>query len=462
MTNSRLPGFYKETPLQRRELICKETNIKEKHLFDSSALSLECASVMVENTIGTFALPLATAVNFQCNGKDVLIPMVIEEPSVVAALSNMAQLTRKSGGFFADSDKSIMIGQIQIPNVKDPQKIIDLLKKHQEELRHQADQIHTKLKERGGGLQGISFRHVIYDEPNEPRQDMVIVHFELDCVDAMGANMINTIAEYLAPRIEVIIKQPTALRILSNYATQRCSRAWCCIPVERLHKENILGIDVAKGIVDAYRFAYCDPWRATTHNKGVMNGIDAVVIATGNDWRAIEAGAHAWAARSGQYRSLTRWFLSDQKCVTWQDVQTRPSLTQEQMESPTTKSYLIGCIELPLQIGTVGGSIKNHPQVLSNLQMLGNPSARELSNYIAMVGLAQNLGALRALVTDGIQKGHMKMHARNVAFQAGAQSHEISDIVEQLSKEHVFTVDRAKELLQKYRNVDSKIQHSTS
>jgi hydroxymethylglutaryl-CoA reductase len=269
------------------------------------------------------------------------------------------------------------------------------------------------LLERGGGLQSLNVRHILYDEPEEQTIDFIVVHFHLNCVDAMGANMINTIAEKMAPKIEELTGEKVNLRILSNYATERIATAHCSIPLSALKTGDLTGEQVADGIVDAYRFAYADPWRAATHNKGVMNGIDAVAIATGNDWRAIEAGAHAWASRTGQYRSLTKW--------------------------SKRSGQLHGSISLPLQIGTVGGSIRSHPQVQTCLKILGNPRAQELSGIIAMVGLAQNLGALKALVTDGIQHGHMRMHARNIAVRVGAHEEEISEIVDIMAQNKDFS-----------------------
>ncbi|MBM75054.1 MAG: hydroxymethylglutaryl-CoA reductase, degradative [Proteobacteria bacterium] len=435
MSTSRFPGFYRQTLEQRRDHILKNSALKEVSLLDASSLSADQAALMVENAIGTFALPYAIAVNFLCNDKDVLVPMVVEEPSVVAALSNMAQLVRRSGGFASSCDKSVMIGQIQIPNVQHPEQVIATLEANKEILLKEASSCHPKLQERGGGVRGIEFRSVLYDEPGEESSWMVVAHFFLDCVDAMGANMINTIAEKLAPHISQLTKLRVGLRILSNFATKRLARASCRIPVEMLSiskgNNKVSGLDVAQGIVDAYRFAYADPWRAATHNKGIMNGIDALAIATGNDWRAIEAGAHTWAARSGQYRSLSKW-----------------SLKRDEDEH----MFLVGSIELPMQVGIVGGSIKIHPQVSASLKLMGNPRASELSGLMAMVGLAQNLGALRALATEGIQTGHMKMHARNLAFQAGANPEEIPTVVEQLSSEHCFTEARAKEIIAELRS----------
>jgi hydroxymethylglutaryl-CoA reductase len=422
--SSRLSGFYRKSLEQRHELVLDNSPLSDADIeqFDASALSQETASLMIENVIGTFALPLAVGVNFTCNNRDYLVPMVVEEPSILAAVSNMSKLVRPHGGFTATSDESVMIAQVQISNVTDPESTIERLSTHKDELTTLAQSQHPRLIERGGGLRDITFRTVVYDEPDCPVVTMVVIHFEIDCVDAMGANMVNTVAEFVSPRIEEITGYKVNLRILSNYATKRLTSASCRIPVKALGSD---GMQVAEGIVDAYRFAYADPWRAATHNKGIMNGIDPVVIATGNDWRAIEAGAHAWASRSGQYRSLTRWWIAD--------------------------DHLHGQLTLPMQIGTVGGCIRNHPQVQTNLKLLGNPRARELSEIMVAIGLAQNLGALKALATEGIQRGHMRMHARNVAVEVGATLEEVPAVVQELCKAHVFSTTKAKDILELIR-----------
>ena len=427
MSSSRLPGFYRKSPIERREAVAQATDLDAEDCEAlEAALPLHTAAVMVENVIGTFALPLATAVNFRCNDEDVLVPMVVEEPSVVAAVSNMSKLCRRSGGFKAETTDGVMIGQIQITESEHPQASIARLKAAYQSLFDLADACHPRLKERGGGMRELHFRQVDYDEPGQRAFSMVVIHFHLDCVDAMGANMVNTIAEALAPKIEDITGERVGLRILSNLASERISTARCSIPIANLETVEHSGDFVAQGIVNAYRFAYADPWRAATHNKGIMNGIDPVAIATGNDWRAIEAGAHAWAARDGQYRSLSRWWIEDDS--------------------------LEGSLSLPIQVGTVGGSIKTNPAVATNLKILGHPNAQKLSNIMAAVGLAQNLGALRALACEGIQQGHMRMHARNVAVQAGASESEIPKVVKQLCAEHSYSLERAEAALRQLRS----------
>ena len=425
--SSRLPGFYKKTLQERIELLKESSALTNSDInqLQSDALSPSQASIMVENVVGTFALPLAVAPNFTCNGRDVLIPMVVEEPSVLAAVSNMARLVRRNGGFTTRSDDSIMIGQLQISPVTTPDETLKILESKKDELIESCRHLHPRLEQRGGGLRNISLRHVQYDEIGEEKIDMIVLHFELDCVDAMGANMINTIAEYMAPLVEEYTGEQVNLRILSNFATKRLASATCSIAFEDLGTDSYSGEEVAHRIVDAYRFAYADPWRAATHNKGIMNGIDPVVIATGNDWRAIEAGAHTWASRSGQYRSLTKWWISEGK--------------------------LWGKLELPMQLGTVGGSIKNHPQVKTCMKILGYPRAQELAEIITAVGLAQNLGAIKALATEGIQRGHMRMHARNIAAQAGATDTELFDVVQYLCQKKDFSTHAAQEALKNIR-----------
>lgn len=354
---------------------------------------------MVENVVSTFGMPMGIALNMLINGKDYAVPMVVEEPSVVAAVSNVSRLARPEG-FTAESDPPVMIGQIQIvdlPNTDAAAKSLTAAIPHLSKL---ADEMQPNLIRRGGGIRGMEVRKLTYDEPGEPREDFLVLNFFLDCRDAMGANMINTTAERLAPEVEKACGGRVALRILSNLADRRLVRARVSIPFASLDTPATTGAAAAAGIASASRFAYADPYRACTHNKGILNGVDPVVIATGNDWRAIEAGAHAFAARDGQYRPLATWKVRGQR--------------------------LEGFIELPMQVGTVGGTIKSHPTARAALEMLGVSSAAELGQVIAAVGLAQNLGALRALATEGIQRGHMSMHARSmVARVLAADTEEV-------------------------------------
>ena len=425
--SSRIPGFYKLPPNERRDAIEAHADLEtdEVNALDAQALSVESADLMVENVIGTFALPLGVGMNLLIDGRDTVVPMAVEEPSVVAAVSNMAKLVRQAGGFTTDVDESLMIGQVQIMGVSEPGSVIEKLKNELPNLERLAASVHPRLVSRGGGLRDMYVRQVTYDEPGETPETMVVVEFVLDCVDAMGANMVNTVAERLAPDIAHISGEKVGLRILSNLASKRLARAQCSLPAELFGGPNLDGHEVIRGIANAYRFAYADPWRAATHNKGTMNGIDSVAIATGQDWRAIEAGAHAWAARDGQYRSLTRWTVHD--------------------------GILRGSIELPMQVGTVGGTLKTHPTVAANMKILGNPRAKELAAVMVSVGLAQNLGALRALATEGIQRGHMRMHARHVAADVGATGEEVRLVVDALCEQRDFSVETAREVLERLR-----------
>jgi hydroxymethylglutaryl-CoA reductase len=425
---SRISGFYRLSPDERVEALRRAGahGLDDVSRWRDRGLDLDDANIMVENVIGTFSLPNAVAVNFLIDGADRLVPMVVEEPSVVAAVTNMAKLVRDSGGFVTDADDGVMIGQIQCTDVADPDDCAARLEAALPELRALGESVHPRLNERGGGLREFRVRKLVYDEPGYPVEHMVVLHFHLDCVDAMGANMVNTLAETLAPHVEAITGETVGLRILSNLADLRLARARVRLLPEHLATAELDGAEVAERIAAAWRFAWADPYRAATHNKGVMNGVDAVAIATGNDWRAIEAGAHAWCARDGRYRPMTRWHVEGD-------------------------GALVGSIEIPMQFGTVGGPIKVHPTVQANLDLLGVSTAKDLSRVAAAVGLAQNLGALRALATDGIQAGHMKMHARTVAATAGAEAHETMTLAARLVAEKDFSVQRAAELLAELR-----------
>ena len=386
--SSKLPGFYTLTVNSRRQIVknFSSLTVDDMKSLDSTSMTIENADAVLENVIGTFGLPLAVGVNFVINSKDMIVPMVIEEPSVIAAASNSAKLVRKAGGFQAESDESIMIGQIQIVNLPDISSAKKRLESSIPEIMEMARAIHPNLESHGGGIRGAYVQTIRYDEPGEEIEDMIIFHFYLDCADSMGANMVNEVAEQLSSHIEDISGGNVILRILSNLATSRLARARCTIPFSCLETSDMTGEEVARRIVSAYRFAWSDPWRAATHNKGIMNGIDSVALATGNDWRAIESGAHAWATRDGQYRPLSKWKIID--------------------------NSLHGFLELPMQVGTASASVKRNPCCIVNMKILGNPTSRTLAAVITAVGLAQNLGALRALVIDGIQNGHMKMHSR--------------------------------------------------
>jgi len=430
--SSRIPGFYRLEPAERlaRLAAAEPPRSPDAPPFDADALTrgltLEQADLMVENVVSVFGLPNAVAMNFLINGEDRLVPMVVEEPSVVAAVSHMAKLARAAGGFRAESDPSHMIGQIQLTDVRDVAGCVDRLTAALPRLREEAQGVHPRLEARGGGLVDFEIRTLRYDEPDRPVEDMVVLHVILDVVDAMGANMVNTLCEHLAPTVSELTGERVGLRILSNLADRRCSRAWVRLSPECIGTDREEGLEVAERIAAAWRFAWADPYRATTHNKGIMNGIDAVAIATGNDWRAIEAGVHAFAARDGRYRPLTRWEIDDEQ-------------------------HLVGTIEVPMQFGTVGGPIKVHPTVQANHALLGVTTASELAAIAAAVGLAQNLGALKALATEGIQYGHMRMHARTVAATAGATPDEVGRVTVELVRHRDFSVDRARDVIERLR-----------
>ena len=425
MTTSRIPGFYDLTLEERRAKLADASPLSPGELIPlTSPLALDVASHMVENAIGTFSLPLGVALNFMVNGRDVLIPMVIEEPSVVAGASFMAKLARASGGFTATSAEPLMIGQLQVLNVEDANKAAERVLARKTELLTYVDAAESSLKSRGGGARDLEVRVI----EESPIGKFLVVHLIYDVRDAMGANAVNTACERLAPRIEEITGGKVHLRILSNLTDKRMAKATCVIPVKELEfvaQDGILrysGEEVRDGIIAAYAFAAADPYRAATHNKGIMNGIDPVVIATGNDWRAIEAGAHAYAARSGRYTSLSTW-------------------------SKDESGNLVGELEMPLAVGIVGGATQVHPAAQAAVKLMNVKSAGELAEIIVSVGLAQNMAALRALATEGIQRGHMSLHARQVAIAAGASGELIEKVASQMAAEGVVRMDRAKEIL---------------
>ena len=390
---SRLPGFYKLSLKDRAAVVAELAGLtaSEKAILMGEGLSPDQADQMIENVVGIHALPLGIAVNFLINGQDYLIPMAIEEPSVVAGASFAARLVREGGGFTTSSDEPVMIGQIQVLDVADPQAARSELLAQKSRLLQLADQTDPLIVSLGGGARDLIVR-IVEDSTIGP---MVVAHLLFDCRDAMGANTVNTACEALAPEVENITGGRVVLRILSNLADRRLARAKCTIPTDVLAIESFTGQTVSKRIVEAYALAANDPYRAATHNKGIMNGVDAVAIATGQDWRAVEAGAHAYAARNGRYTSLSHW-------------------------SVDADGNLVGTLELPLAVGIVGGASRVHPTARVTLKILGVTTAQELAEVMAAVGLAQNLAALRALATEGIQRGHMALHARQVAIAAGA------------------------------------------
>jgi hydroxymethylglutaryl-CoA reductase len=423
---SKTKRFYELTLDERLQHLTEQTGMtpdEAAQLSGAKGLNVQQADRMIENVIGTFALPLGIAQNFIVNGRDVFVPMVIEEPSVLAAVSFMAKLARPMGGFTAQTDPPEMIGQMQILDVADlPNARLRLLEQKDRLLR-EANEVDPVLKRLGGGARDLEVR-IIQESPIGP---FLVLHLVYDVCDAMGANAVNTAVECLTPLVEEISGGCVLLRILSNLADHRLARARCAIELKSLAFESFSAEQVRDGIIAAWAFAAVDPYRAATHNKGIMNGVDGVVIATGNDWRAIEAGAHAYAARSGRYTSLSTW-------------------------GKDAEGNLVGTLELPMAVGTVGGATRVHPGAQAALKLMGVKSASELAEIIASVGLAQNLGALRALATEGIQRGHMTLHARQVAVAAGAKDDEIEKLARQLAAEKTVRIDRAEEILKEWRD----------
>jgi hydroxymethylglutaryl-CoA reductase len=426
MTTSRIPGFYNLPFDERLDRLAEAAGLSSGDiaaLWSVKGLTDEQADHMIENAIGIFGLPLGIGLNFVVNGQEVLVPMVIEEPSVVAGASFMAKLVRLGGGFAVTTSAPEMIGQIQVLEVKDIMAASMKLYEHKAELLAEADAVDPLLKKFGGGARDLEVR-IIEESPIGP---FLVVHLIYDVRDAMGANAVNTACEKLAPSLEEITGGRVHLKILSNLADRRLAKASCTIPLKELAFTNadgraFTGEQVRDGIIDAWAFAEVDPYRAATHNKGIMNGVDAVVIATGNDWRAIEAGAHAYAARDGRYTSLSTW-------------------------SKDADGNLVGELEMPIAVGIVGGATKVHPTAKAALKLMGVKTAAELAGIIVSVGLAQNLAALRALATEGIQRGHMSLHARQVAIAAGATGDMIEKVAVQMVAERAVRIDRAEEIL---------------
>lgn len=421
-------GFYKKSVSERVALVKEFAGLTDEEaalLLKEGSLELATADRMIESVAGTMPLPLGFATNFTINGKNYLAPMAVEEASVVAAASYAAKLAKASGGFTADADEPIMIGQVQLVGMKDAEAAAKAVMAQKGELIKYANDLDPAvLVKYGGGLRNIEARPLA-----TKRGPMLVVHALVDCRDAMGANAVNTICETLAPKLEELTGGKAGLKIISNLAVHRKVRAkavWKKKDLEESTKGTTKGADVVEAILDAYAFADADEYRATTHNKGIMNGIDAVVIATGNDWRAIEAGAHSFAAMGGRYKPLTRY-------------------------SKTRDGDLAGEIELPMAVGLIGGATKTHPIAKICVKILGVKSAGELSQVIASVGLAQNFAAMRALATEGIQRGHLRLHARNIAVMAGAVGGEIEAIALKMADEHKVRIDYAEQLLGELR-----------
>jgi hydroxymethylglutaryl-CoA reductase len=413
---SRLPGFYKVTVQERRTLVSEATGSSPEDIaraLEGGGLDAETADKFVENVLGIYGLPYGVALNVRVNGHDHVVPMVVEEPSVVAAASNAAKMVRAGGGFVAEADPPHMIAQVQLRDVRDAEAAVARIHAHADEIMRLADRGVAGLVARGGGTRAVEARVLA--------EDIVVVHVIMDCKDAMGANLVNSVAEAVADRLAEIARARVGLRILSNLCDRRCVRVRCRVPARELATDEMSGDDVIDGILNASRFAELDPYRAATHNKGIMNGVDAVVIATGNDWRAVEAGAHAYAARSGRYQPLAIWRRDG--------------------------ADLVGALEMPLALGTVGGTLRVHPAARLSLRMLGVTDAQELACIAAAVGLASNLAAVRALASDGIQRGHMGLHARSVALAAGASGGDVERVAAMIVEARDITLDGARKAL---------------
>ena len=406
--NSRIGGFYKLSVSERRKLLAEIAELSDEQVeawADSGELDEESADRMIENVVGTYSLPIGVATNFVIDGSHYAIPFVLEEPSVVAAASNMAKRCLANGGFSSDNDDPVMIGQIQVVGCEDPNGAMESILATKDELVSNCNEVDPILVKFGGGCRDLSAR--VIETGSGP---MVIVHIHVDCRDAMGANAVNTMAETIAPRVEEISGGTVILRIISNLAVLRLARVSAVFTPEEMSdggQDAKQGSEVIEGVIQAYHFAEADPFRATTHNKGIMNAISAVALACGQDWRAIESGAHSYASHERTYGSLTTWSKDDD-------------------------GNLVGSIELPMAVGLVGGAVRVHPAAQANVALLGVGSADELAKVMAASGLAQNLGALRALATVGIQAGHMKLHVRNMAVTAGAEGGEVDRVASML------------------------------
>ncbi|MAA75450.1 MAG: hydroxymethylglutaryl-CoA reductase [Salinisphaeraceae bacterium] len=422
MSRSRIPQFYKFSVANRLRVLYEREVINEaeyhmlmdgKHLLDAAK-----ADRLVENVIGAFSLPMGLGLNFLVNGREYLVPMVVEEPSIIAAVSSIAKLARSAGGFESIAEPPMLIGQIQVVGISHAAKLQQQLLQRKEEILNLANSLHPKMVARGGGAKDVEVRIV---HGSATGTEMLVVHLIVDTRDAMGANLVNTMCEGVAPLVEKITNGQVFLRILSNLTDRAMVRARATFPVNVLASGDYSGEQVRDGVILATEFAAADPYRAATHNKGIMNGIDAVAIATGNDWRAIESAAHAYAARTGQYSSLTRWFKNDD-------------------------GDLVGELEMPLKVGTVGGQVESNQAVIIAHRLLGIESAAELAEVMCAVGLAQNFAAIRALSTEGIQRGHMSLHARSVAIAAGVEESRFEQVVEELIAGGDIKVWRAKEI----------------
>jgi len=422
--SSELPGFYKLSMKERLEMVKKIAGLTEeeaKVIASTGGLPSEVADKMIENVIGGMTLPLSVAANFRINGKDYLVPMALEEPSVVAGASNAAKMARVKGGFTVTNTGPVMIGQVQVVDIKDAERAKGKLLSRKEEILKKANEQDPVLVSLGGGAKDLNVKTL-----STIKGPMVVLELIVNTGDAMGANAVNTMAEAVRPMVEEITGGRVLLRIISNLADRRLVRATAVFD-----KKAVGGEEVVDGIVYAYAFADADPYRCATHNKGIMNGVVAVAIACGQDIRALEAGAHSYASRTGKYKPLTTW-------------------------EKNSDGDLVGKLEMPMAVGLVGGAARTHPTARAAIKIMGAKSAIELAEVMGAVGLAQNFAALRALAAEGIQKGHMKLHARNVAVNAGATGALVDQVAQRMIEERKIRADRAKELVEEL----SKTKHA--
>ena len=418
-------GFSKKSYHERLELLRAQALLspeKQRSLEQDEQVSLAVADQLSENVVGTFSLPYSIIPELLVNGQDYTVPYVTEEPSVVAAASYASKIIKRAGGFTAQVHERQMIGQVALYQVDDPELAQEKIASKKAELLELANQAYPSIVKRGGGARDL---HV---EQIKGETDFLVVYLHVDTQEAMGANMLNTMLEALKPVLEELSQGQSLMGILSNYATDSLVTASCRIAFRYLSRQKDHGREIAEKIVLASQFAQADPYRAATHNKGIFNGIDAILIATGNDWRAIEAGAHAFASRDGRYQGLSRWSL---------DMDTEE---------------LVGEMTLPMPVATKGGSIGLNPRVALSHELLGNPSAKELAQIIVSIGLAQNFAALKALVSTGIQQGHMKLQAKSLALLAGASESEVAPLVERLIADKTFNLETARRYLENLRS----------
>lgn len=435
LPSSRIPNFFR-MPVNDRIAALHERGLLNASdvaqlVSAQHQLTVKVADKMIENVVGVFGLPMGVALNFLINNKDYVVPLVVEEPSIVAGLSGAARMARLGGGYTATASDPILIGQVQSVLNENPEQAMATLLEHKDEILALANSLHPKMVARGGGAIDIE---VFHHHAEQDGRHMVVLHLLVNTCDAMGANLVNTMCEGIAGLVESLTGGQVFLRILSNLTDRAIARAKVVIPTANLEGKGYSGEQVRDGIILANDLALADPYRAATHNKGIMNGVDAVAIATGNDWRAIEAAAHAFAARSGRYKGLTRWYKN-------------------------AAGALVGEIEIPMKVGTVGGSLESNPSVKINHRLLGSPNATELASIMGTIGLAQNFAALRALSTNGIQQNHMNLHARSVASSAGVPEEHFESVVEGLIESGDIKVWKAQEIA---KNLSRKIAQPDS